>query len=151
MKFNMLGDANHAGPVRLSDVYNSQVGDASQGVAASQKALYDAYNSLNSSMTSEYLTVAQGVIAYYNKYICMLSIHKSSLTKTNGIWNTIAELPMKIRPKMTVDAVSYDNNTSSAELLKVPLVFRISNVIQYYGYADNKNVVTPYFTVTYLV
>ena len=48
MKFNMLGDANHAGPVRLSDVYSSAVGSAKDGVAASQRALYDAYNSLNS-------------------------------------------------------------------------------------------------------
>lgn len=52
MKFQMLGDANHAGPVRLSDVYSSQVGDASTGIAASQKALYDAYSSLNSSKAS---------------------------------------------------------------------------------------------------
>lgn len=48
MKFQMLGDANKAGPVRLSDVYDSEVGGASTGIAASQKALYDAYNSLNS-------------------------------------------------------------------------------------------------------
>ena len=53
MKFQMLGDANHAGPVRLSDVYNSQVGDASTGIAASQKALYDAYSSLNSRLSSK--------------------------------------------------------------------------------------------------
>ena len=52
MKFNMLGDANHAGPVRLSDVYSSAVGSAKDGVAASQRALYDAYNSLNSRMSS---------------------------------------------------------------------------------------------------
>lgn len=49
MKFNMLGNANRTGPVRLSDAYSSLVGGASQGVAASQKALYNAYNSLNSS------------------------------------------------------------------------------------------------------
>ena len=48
MKFNMLGNANRTGPVRLSDAYSSLVGGASQGVAASQKALYNAYNSLNS-------------------------------------------------------------------------------------------------------
>lgn len=54
MKFNMLGDANHAGPVRLSDVYSSAVGSAKDGVAASQRALYDAYNSLNSSLYSLY-------------------------------------------------------------------------------------------------
>lgn len=50
MKYSMLGDANNAGPVRLSDVYDSNVGGASAGVAASQKALYEAYNSLNSSI-----------------------------------------------------------------------------------------------------
>ena len=50
MKYNMLGDANYAGPVRLSDTYDSEVGDASTGIAASQKALYDAYNSLNSRL-----------------------------------------------------------------------------------------------------
>ena len=44
----MLGDANHAGPVRLSDTYDKAVGGAQTGIAASQKALYNAYNSLNS-------------------------------------------------------------------------------------------------------
>ena len=52
MRFNMLGDANHAGPVRLSDTYDKEVGGAQTGIAASQKALYDAYNSLNSSKAS---------------------------------------------------------------------------------------------------
>ena len=50
MKFTMLGSANHAGPVRLSDTYSSSVGAAADGIAASQKALYDAYTSLNSRM-----------------------------------------------------------------------------------------------------
>ena len=48
----MRGDAYHAGPVMLSDVYTSAVGSAKDGVAASQRALYDAYNSLNSSKLS---------------------------------------------------------------------------------------------------
>lgn len=52
MKYSMLGDANNPGPVRLSDVYDSDVGGASAGVAASQKALYEAYNSLNSSINT---------------------------------------------------------------------------------------------------
>lgn len=49
MIYNMRGDTYHAGPVMLSDVYTSAVGSAKDGVAASQRALYDAYNSLNSS------------------------------------------------------------------------------------------------------
>ena len=52
MRFNMLGNANHAGPVRLSDTYDKAVGGAQTGIAASQKALYDAYNSLNSRITT---------------------------------------------------------------------------------------------------
>ena len=50
MIYNMRGDTYHAGPVVLSDVYTSAVGSAKDGVAASQRALYDAYNSLNSSI-----------------------------------------------------------------------------------------------------
>lgn len=38
------------GHVKLSDTYTSSVGDASSGVAASQKALFDAYSSLNSNI-----------------------------------------------------------------------------------------------------
>ena len=48
MIYNMRGDTYHAAPVMLSDVYTSAVGSAKDGVAASQRALYDAYNSLNS-------------------------------------------------------------------------------------------------------
>ena len=57
MKFQMLGSADKPGPVRLSDVYNSQVGDASMGIAASQKALYDAYSSLNSRISIDTVTL----------------------------------------------------------------------------------------------
>lgn len=40
------------GHVKLSDTYTSSVGDASSGVAASQKALFDAYSTLNSNLTN---------------------------------------------------------------------------------------------------
>ena len=62
MKFQMLGDANKAGPVRLSDVYDSEVGGASTGIAASQKALYDAYNSLNSSIIAKELELPYNIV-----------------------------------------------------------------------------------------
>ena len=38
------------GHVKLSDTYTSSVGDASSGVAASQKALFDAYSTLNTNI-----------------------------------------------------------------------------------------------------
>lgn len=38
------------GHVKLSDVYSTSVGDASSGVVASQKALFDAYSTLNSNL-----------------------------------------------------------------------------------------------------
>ena len=38
------------GHAKLSDTYTSSVGDASSGVAASQKALFDAYSTLNSNI-----------------------------------------------------------------------------------------------------
>lgn len=76
MKFNMLGDANHAGPVRLSDVYSSAVGDASTGIAASQKALYDAYSSLNSRIT----TVNSGIVV--KKHSVQAAISNSNKTAT---------------------------------------------------------------------
>ena len=40
------------GHTKLSDTYTSSVGDASSGVAASQKALFDAYSTLNSNLTN---------------------------------------------------------------------------------------------------
>ena len=40
------------GHVKLSDTYTSSVGDASSGVAASQKALFDAYSTLNSNISN---------------------------------------------------------------------------------------------------
>lgn len=92
MKFNMLGDANHAGPVRLSDVYSSQVGDASQGVAASQKALYDAYNSLNSRFKATELWVnsntavqflGQSVSVNLSSYLLVCILYYESANATN--------------------------------------------------------------------
>lgn len=40
------------GHVKLSDVYSTSVGDASSGVVASQKALFDAYSTLNSNLNN---------------------------------------------------------------------------------------------------
>lgn len=79
MKFQMLGDANKAGPVRLSDVYDSEVGGASTGIAASQKALYDAYNSLNSRLDT-YSTDTYSVATYGGTVKCI------KLSRVVTIW-----------------------------------------------------------------
>ena len=42
------GTASNYGHIKLSDTYTTSVGDASSGIAASQKALFDAYSELNS-------------------------------------------------------------------------------------------------------
>jgi hypothetical protein len=49
------GDATNYGHVRLSDVYNSQIGTAAQSIGASQKAVYDAYDALNSKFNMMYV------------------------------------------------------------------------------------------------
>ena len=93
MKFQMLGDANKAGPVRLSDVYDSEVGGASTGIAASQKALYDAYNSLNSRGTRKAVTLSADshgirVVHYYNDYAHMIQMSGKTTGKlyAGTIW-----------------------------------------------------------------
>ena len=62
------------GHVKLSDTYTSSVGDASSGVAASQKALFDAYSSLNSNLDSKfksyYLLPAKNMPSNYNFNSC---------------------------------------------------------------------------------
>jgi hypothetical protein len=49
------GSVTNYGHVRLSDVYNSQIGTASQSIGASQKSVYDCYNAFN-NITSGSLT-----------------------------------------------------------------------------------------------
>lgn len=44
------GSEENYGHVKLSDEYSTSVGDASSGVVPSQKALFDAYSSLNSNI-----------------------------------------------------------------------------------------------------
>lgn len=44
------GTAEYYGHVKLSNTYTSSVGDASSGVAASQKALFDAYSTLSTNI-----------------------------------------------------------------------------------------------------
>lgn len=39
-----LGSPNYFGHVKVSDTYDSYVGDASEGISASQSAIYNAYN-----------------------------------------------------------------------------------------------------------
>lgn len=55
------GTANNWGHVKLSDSYTSSSGAASSGVAASSKALYDAYTTLNAKFNS-----VNGVILFNN-------------------------------------------------------------------------------------
>jgi hypothetical protein len=49
------GNATNYGHVRLSDVYNSQIGTAAQSIGASQRAVYDAYDALNSKFNMMYV------------------------------------------------------------------------------------------------
>ena len=46
------GSEENYGHVKLSDEYSTSVGDASSGVVPSQKALFDAYSSLNSNISN---------------------------------------------------------------------------------------------------
>lgn len=46
-----LGNVTNYGHVKVSDTYNAQIGAAADGVAASQKALYDMYTELTSGGT----------------------------------------------------------------------------------------------------
>lgn len=55
------GTANNWGHVKLSDSYTSSSGAASSGVAASSKALYDAYTTLNAKFNS-----VNGVVLFNN-------------------------------------------------------------------------------------
>lgn len=87
MRFNMLGDANDPGPVRLSDVYSSAVGDASSGIAASQKALYDAYSSLNSSKFDKTGGEVSGQISYKHPTI---DLTKADNNVPSTTWPTTA-------------------------------------------------------------
>ena len=59
MIYNMRGDEYHVGPVMLSDTYSSSVGAAKDGVGASQKALYDAYNLLNNNKANVSTVVSE--------------------------------------------------------------------------------------------
>lgn len=69
------------GHVKLSDTYTSSVGDASSGVAASQKALFDAYSTLNSNLDDYKWTnwIHVGTVCgielryRYNEFQCSLS------------------------------------------------------------------------------
>lgn len=55
------GTASNFGHVKLSDNYTSSAGAASSGVAASSKALYDAYTTLNAKINS-----VNGVVLFNN-------------------------------------------------------------------------------------
>lgn len=59
MIYSMRGDEYHAGPVMLSDTYSSSVGAAKDGIGASQKALYDAYNLLNNNKANVSTVVSE--------------------------------------------------------------------------------------------
>lgn len=53
------GNTTNYGHVRLSDVYNSQIGTAEQSIGASQKAVHDAYDTLNSNISNVLSQIAE--------------------------------------------------------------------------------------------
>ena len=81
MKYNVLGDTNHAGYVRLSDVYTSAVGSAKDGIAASQRALYDAYNSITTSLINKVYPVGSIYLSVNNV---------SPATFIGGTWTALS-------------------------------------------------------------
>lgn len=96
MRFTMLGSNLQPGPVTLSDDYSKVVGNAKQGVAASQKALYDVYNSLtNYKITSESISAnstAPYGWSYSKTYSGYKAIAYSLVSSSSGgiIWNAQA-------------------------------------------------------------
>jgi hypothetical protein len=95
------GDTTNYGHVRLSDVYNSQIGTAAQSIGASQKAVYDAYDLLNSNLNDCYkypsglskseggLIIIQGTsieasVAYTGLYYCVSVTDAPSGEPSNG-------------------------------------------------------------------
>ena len=81
MKYNVLGDTNHAGYVRLSDVYASAVGSAKDGIAASQRALYDAYNSITTGLIDKIYPVGSIYLSVNNV---------SPATFIGGTWTALS-------------------------------------------------------------
>ena len=136
MIYNMKGDVNHAGPVRLSDVYSSAVGSAKDGVAASQRALYDAYNSLNSrismvnveqvAFTRDTSTGSKYIQHKYDSNkITQLGIHSDhlSLRENDGsTWTTRWDI-YDIRNRFADQFYTYsftNNNLTSSVSLDLP-------------------------------
>lgn len=109
----MRGDAYHAGPVMLSDVYTSAVGSAKDGVAASQRALYDAYNSLNSSIDKQFwkhTLVDNANDAPYG----VSQIADGKANNPNSFWSVLLTLGNNNTAYKQQIALPYGNNQAGA-------------------------------------
>lgn len=100
------------GHVKLSDTYTSSVGDASSGVAASQKALFDAYSSLNSNIGVINLgfddTKADSWKDLIDKKIQIIkSQNKDGVFLIRGGWN-LREYGITIGQNINGDVIVFD-------------------------------------------
>lgn len=85
------------GHTKLSDTYTSSVGDASSGVAASQKALFDAYSTLNSNIANSDIEgifnyLGLELIIYHKLGICYLHSSGRLTQAFPKEWTTIGEI-----------------------------------------------------------
>lgn len=100
------GDATNYGHVRLSNVYNSQVGTAAQSIGASQKAVYDAFTNINGNFDTsrDYfqpesdITVSQSAYIRIRKIskvagICTLNLLGLDYSGTDGTSKLICTFP----------------------------------------------------------
>ncbi len=78
------GDATNYGHVRLSDVYNSQIGTATQSIGASQKAVADVYSVLSEKLETgvQYFQPESGITVSQSAYVRLRKI-----SKVAGIFN----------------------------------------------------------------
>ena len=152
MIYNMRGDTYHAGPVLLSDVYTQSVGHAKDGIAASQGALYDAYNSLNSSISNLNSKISKSypnTTLYKAGHVITINITEpSSVTHTKGQWNTLFTLDPIFRPSEVLNFVIINNKTNIASNSIVNCRISTSGYVMIWPYTDESQV---YGTVTYVV
>lgn len=109
-----IGDANNYGHTKLSDTYSTEEGDASDGLAASQKAVYSAYDILNnnkaavnhSSTTTDYGTgnsTKYGHVKLSDTYDSLVGAASDAMGASQKSVNDLYLYLSSMLPNITVD------------------------------------------------
>lgn len=139
------GDATNYGHVRLSDIYNSQIGTAAQSIGASQKAVADMYTTLNSKLNTTYAEkISVNTLVENGTYFCYQCTNLPVFDEINSWILTVNKYSSTYVKQTAQTANQYSRNLIMLERTRVHNAWSNWNIIKNFVADESVNISGDY-------